>query len=108
MNTMTCWIQMLRPSAHTLAHRHTGSAVYLAFEGQGSTIINGTRFDWEEGDMFVIPSWAWHEHCNSAQKDRAILFSIHDTPLLVAMNKYREEAYTENNGHQTVEAVFQP
>jgi len=108
MTTVAAWIQMLRPEAHTQAHRHTGSSVYMVFEGRGASIIGGARFDWEEGDMFVIPSWTWHEHCNLASNERAILFSIHDTPVLRAMKKYREEAYTENDGHQSVTGIFDP
>jgi gentisate 1,2-dioxygenase len=106
MNTLTCWIQMLRPSVHGKAHRQVNSAVYHVFEGRGSTIVDGIRFDWEQGDMFVIPSWTWHEHCNASSTERAVLFSIQDTPVMVALNKYREEAYAENDGHQTVTGVF--
>jgi gentisate 1,2-dioxygenase len=108
MQSFTCWIQMLRPGVHTQAHRHTGSAVYLVFEGCGATIINGVEFDWSRGDMFVVPSWAVHEHINWSGDERAILFSIQDTPLLQAVNKYREEACTENGGHQVVSGVFDP
>lgn len=108
MDTITCWIQMLRPGVHTQAHRQVNSAVYHVFEGSGSTIVEGTSFDWEQGDMFVIPSWACHEHRNRSDHDRAILFSIQDTPVLVALRKYREEAYTANGGHQPVTAVFNP
>ncbi|MBI5830582.1 MAG: cupin domain-containing protein, partial [Chloroflexi bacterium] len=76
MDTITCWIQMLRPGVHTQAHRQVNSAVYYVFEGRGLTVINGIRFDWEKGDMFVIPGWAWHEHCNASSEERATLFSI--------------------------------
>ena len=62
MNSFTCSIQMLRPGVHTAAHRHTGSWVYLAFEGHGETVIDGIRFSWGPGDMFVLPSWATHQH----------------------------------------------
>src|SRR6266516_2849156 len=87
-------------------HRHVSSTVYHVFEGQGATIIGGTRFEWEQGDMFVIPSWAVHEHSNTSPSERAILFSMHDTPVMVALNKYRESAFTENNGYQVVTGVF--
>jgi len=33
-------------------------------------------------DMFVVPSWAIYEHCNGSNDERAILFSIQDTPLV--------------------------
>ncbi len=88
------------------AHRQVNSSVYHVFEGRGATIIGGTRFEWEKGDMFVIPSWTYHEHINESKSDRAILFSIQDTPILVALGKYREEALSSNGGHQIVNEVF--
>ncbi len=106
MKTMTAWIQMIRPGIHTQAHRQVNSSVYYAFEGRGSTVIGGIRYDWEKGDIFVIPSWTYHEHSNNSKSEPAILFSIQDTPILVALGKYREEALATNGGHQTVQGVF--
>jgi len=107
MQSFTCWIQMLRPGIQTQAHQHTGSFVYHAFEGNGETIINGVRFEWKQGDFFVVPSWAVHEHHNLSQDKRAILFSMHDTPLLTALHKYRHQEYTENGGHQPALSTFE-
>jgi gentisate 1,2-dioxygenase len=56
--------------------------------------------------MFVVPSWAYHEHINQSKSERAILFSIQDTPVLMALGKYREEALTTNGGHQIVKELF--
>src|SRR5260370_39762015 len=95
-------MQMLRPGIHTKAHRQVNSAVYHVHEGRGATIIDGIRFDWEKGDIFVIPSWKYHEHINGSKDERAILFSIQDTPILVALGKYREEALSANGGAQIV------
>lgn len=89
MKTFSCTIQMLRPGVRTQAHRHTGSWVYLAFEGHGATIIDNIEFRWGPGDMFVLPSWAVHEHRNASDDERAILFAVHDTPLLRMTDKYR-------------------
>jgi gentisate 1,2-dioxygenase len=104
MKSFSCWIQLLRPGAHTLAHRHTGSWVYLAFEGRGETIVDGVRFAWGPGDMFALPSWATHEHRNASADERAILFSVHDTPVLRALDKYRVEPLPE--GRQAVSGDF--
>lgn len=106
MDTITAWIQMLRPGIHTKAHRQVNTAVYHVFEGRGATIIGGVRFDWEQGDIFVIPTWAYHEHLNASKTERAILFSIQDTPILVALGKYREEELSACGGHQEVKEVF--
>jgi gentisate 1,2-dioxygenase len=103
MKSFTCNIQMLRPGGQLLPHRHTGSTVYLAFEGHGSTIIDGVRFDWSPGDMFVVPSWAVHEHRNEDVDARAILFSVTDIPLLKAVDKYRVELLERR---QEVTATF--
>lgn len=108
MDTMTAWIQIIRPGIHTQAHRQVNSAVYHVHEGRGATIIEDVRYDWEQGDFFVIPTWAYHEHINESKTDRAVLFSIQDTPVLVALGKYREEALAENRGHQVVKESFDP
>ena len=104
--TMGCYIQMIRPGIHTQAHRQVNSTVYHVFEGGGHSVINGKRFNWERGDFFVVPPWAWHEHANES-KDEVILFSVQDTPVMEALGLYREEAYQENGGHQKVTAVFE-
>jgi gentisate 1,2-dioxygenase len=106
LDTIAAWIQMIRPGIHTKAHRQVNSAVYFAFEGQGTTIIDGIQFDWEQGDIFVIPSWAYHEHINPSRSDRSILFSIQDTPVLKALGKYREEGLAANGGYQKVTRLF--
>jgi gentisate 1,2-dioxygenase len=108
MKTIACWIQMLRPGVHTEAHRQVNSAVYHVFEGHGATIIDGVRFEWAPGDMFVVPSWAYHEHLNASRSDRAVLFSIQDTPVMAALGKYREEPLATGGGRQVVTAAFDP
>lgn len=104
MKTFTCRIQMLRPGVNTHAHRHTGSSVYHVFQGEGVTVIDGIRFPWKTGDMFVLPSWAVHEHLNESSSEEAILFSVHDAPLLQAVDKFRIEPWTEV--HQSITGEF--
>lgn len=81
--------------------RKVGSSVYVVYRGNGSTIVNGQRFDWEPGDIFVTPSWAIVEHHASEQAD---LFSISDRPILEALHLYRE---AELASPQEVIAVFE-
>ncbi len=104
--TMSCYVQMIRPGIHTQAHRQVNSAVYHVFEGRGHSVINGKRFDWEKGDFFVVPPWAWHEHVNEG-KEEVILFSIQDTPVMKALGLYRDEPYQKNGGHQRVISSFE-
>jgi len=89
--TMSLRLQMLNPGAHTRAHRHTSTTIYHAFSGSGTTVIDGKAYEWEKGDSFVVPLWHWHEHANRSSKEEAVLFSMHDQPILQAFGLYREE-----------------
>lgn len=104
MPTIGAAMQLLRPGEHTKAHRHTGSSVYHVAKGSGFSVIDGTRFDWRERDIFVVPSWAVHEHANASERDDACLFSFTDLPVMRALGIYAEEAYADNGGHQVVTA----
>jgi gentisate 1,2-dioxygenase len=64
--------------------------VYHAFRGGGTTWIGDQRFDWEQGDSFVVPLWSWHTHKNNSHEP-AILFSINDRPAVEALGFFREE-----------------
>ena len=100
MKTLGACIQLLRPGERGKAHRHTGSIVYTVAKGSGTSIIAGRRYDWSKNDIFVVPSWAWHEHANASEREDAVLFSFSDLPSICALGLYREEALHENDGHQ--------
>ena len=56
----------------------------------------------------MIASWAYHEHINASSTERAILFSIQDTPVMKALGKYREEPLGADSGYQKVTQLFDP
>jgi gentisate 1,2-dioxygenase len=91
MPTMSCGVQMLRPGEVTQTHRHNYSTIYHAFRGSGRTIIDGQKFDWDQGDCFVVPLWSWHSHQNQSRQKESILFSVSDRPVVEALKLYREE-----------------
>jgi gentisate 1,2-dioxygenase len=93
MPTIGCSLQLLRPGERTQAHRHTGSFVYQAAKGRGWSVVGGERFDWEERDIFVVPSWAPHSHANASDAEDAVLFSFHDLPAIRALGLYAEDAW---------------
>ncbi len=102
MATIGASIQLLRPGEHTRAHRHTGNVVYQVAKGRGYSVIGGRRFDWEEKDIFVVPTWTFHEHANASEREDAVLFAFNDFPTMRALAVYREEALAEGDGHQPV------
>ena len=100
MQTLGASMQMLRPSERTKSHRHTGSFLYHVAKGKGHSVINGKRYDWQERDIFCVPSWAWHEHANDSTSEDACLFCLSDMPVMRALGLYREQAFGENGGQQ--------
>ena len=55
--TMNCQIHMLRAGEKTKSHRHTSSDIYHVWRGSGVSYIGDKRFEWEQGDSFVVPLW---------------------------------------------------
>ena len=69
--------------------------VYCVIEGSGFTEVNGKRIDWERNDIFVVPGWQWHRHCNNSDAD-ACLYSVSDTPVHHKLHMYREQTRADN------------
>jgi gentisate 1,2-dioxygenase len=88
--TMSCEIQLLKAKEKTKMHRHTSTALYHVFRGQGRTAVGEGHLEWKKGDSFVIPLWQWHWHENVADEE-AILFTINDRPVMEALQLHREE-----------------
>lgn len=104
---ISSWMQKLPGGFRGKAHRHVNSAIYHVHRGTGYTVIDGVRFDWSQGDYFVIPNWAWHEHVNTSSEE-ALLFSTSDLPIMEKLGLQREEAYPNHNGHQEITGEFKP
>ena len=102
MPTIGASMQRLRPGFVGKAHRHTGSFIYQVAKGKGYSVIDGQRFDWQERDIFCVPSWAFHEHVNLSSTDDACLFCFNDLPVMQSLSLYYEEALLDNDGQQKI------
>ena len=89
--TMSCEVQLLKGRERTDVHRHTSTALYHVFKGEGRTAVGEGHLQWKKGDSFVIPLWQWHAHENLSEEE-AILFSINDRPVMESLQLYREES----------------
>ena len=88
--TMSCEVQLFKAKEATKSHRHTSTALYHVFKGQGRTKVGEGFLQWKKGDSFVVPLWQWHAHENLGG-DEAILFSMNDRPVMEALQLHREE-----------------
>jgi gentisate 1,2-dioxygenase len=90
MPTIACWMQLVRPGEKTRASRRVCCTNYHVVEGAGYSIVGGQRLDWEDKDVFTVPTWTFAEHVNSGDRP-AFLFSFSDAPVMKALSLYREE-----------------
>jgi quercetin dioxygenase-like cupin family protein len=53
------------PGYHTGTHSHGEEAMYI-LEGEGNSIINNRKYEWEKGACIRIPFGAIHRHVNTS------------------------------------------
>jgi gentisate 1,2-dioxygenase len=88
MPTLRAELHRILAGHRTPTTRTAGSGICVVFRGSGATVIDGHRFHWAAGDMFVTPSWAALDHEADADAD---LFLVSDRPVLEALGLAREE-----------------
>ncbi|MBI2726259.1 MAG: cupin domain-containing protein [Polaromonas sp.] len=65
-------------------HRHSSAAINYIMWGEGKSVVNGEKIEWEEGDLhFSAPGWSVHNHASRGQGFMAL--TIQDHPLHIAM-----------------------
>jgi gentisate 1,2-dioxygenase len=84
-------VQSLPAGFATQPRRRTSSAVYFVMSGEGSTHVDGQELNWSRNDCFAVPNWARHHHVNGSGSQEAVLFSVHDAPVMRALGLFREE-----------------
>jgi len=90
MPTIACHMQLLRPGEKTRARRRVCCTNYHVVEGAGYSVVGDQRLDWEDKDVFTVPTWTFCEHVNSGDRP-AFLFSFSDAPVMKALSLYRDE-----------------
>jgi len=86
MPTMGARLELI--NSDTAVKRHTGSVIYQVASGRGWSEVGAQRFEWEEKDIFCVPSWTRYRH---GAPGEAVLFSFNDLPAMRALALYREE-----------------
>jgi hypothetical protein len=95
MPTIACHMQLLRPGETTQARRRVCRTNYHVVEGAGYSMVGAQRLDWEDTDVFTVPTWNFCEHVNSGDRP-AFLFSFCDAPVMKALSLHREETKHRN------------
>lgn len=78
-------VQVFEPGVHNAAHRHSNFALFIVKQGKGYSMVDGEKIEWETGDVFFVPPWCVHEHCNTSDTEPAILYTLQDVPTVARM-----------------------
>lgn len=93
MPTLRAEMHRLAAGGRTPATRTVGSSVWVVYRGSGHSVLNGERYDWAAGDIFVVPSWAPAAHFGgSADAD---IFVLSDGPVIEAVGLGRTETVAD-------------
>ena len=79
------------PGFEGAPRRRTASEVVHVVRGEGTSIVDGRRFDWSENDTLAVPNWATCRHLNTSGSDDVVLFTYSDEPVMQALGLYRED-----------------
>ncbi len=92
-------LQIINPGEVAPPHRHSMAAIRFILKGKGAytTAEGEMMMMMEEGDLILTPQGTWHEYANRMSKEEAVLFSMHDTPVLKAFGLYREEEQDQSH-----------
>ena len=85
MPTMGARLELI--SSEGKFKRNTGSSIFQVATGHGWSEVGGQRFEWEEKDIFCVPSWTRYRH---GAYEESVLFSFNDFPAMKALGLYRE------------------
>jgi gentisate 1,2-dioxygenase len=88
--TITFFMQMIHPGRKTLPVKTTSSLLVAPFKGEGHSVVDGKRFDWNQFDTLAIPGGSWFEHHNDSSKQPLFLFVASDEPTLKKLGLYKK------------------
>jgi quercetin dioxygenase-like cupin family protein len=76
-------------------HRHQGGLVIYVLEGKGYSVVDGQRWDWEKGDLVLLPlnpNEVEHQHFNLDPQKPAVWAAFIHIPI---------QEYLASDLHQT-------
>ncbi len=88
MPTLSAAVQLFSAGFRTAPYRSTDGTVFAVVEGKGRSQVGESSFEWTENDVFVVPSWALHQHHAESE---AVLFSFSDRAAQEKLGLWREQ-----------------
>lgn len=100
-------VQVMKPGERSDPHKHSNMAIFIVFQGEGYSVVEGEKFEWEKGDVFYAPAWLSHEHCNTSDNEDAILYTVQDVPTVSGMGSWFLEEPVGSGAKHVVSGINQ-
>ncbi len=81
LRTIQLHVSQLLAGEMTRMHKHHNEAAIYVIEGKGYSLVQGVRYDWQQGDFLYMPSMTWHQHFNEGP-ERAVYLGITNKRML--------------------------
>jgi len=79
---------------HSGKHRHQGGIQLFILEGEGSTTVDGDKFDWEKWDLVILPvkpRGCEHQHFNKTPGKTAMWMAFQYDPFNKPLGRMFEQ-----------------
>lgn len=87
LDTIALSMLRLKAGQATAPRKVMANNVLGVVQGSGTTEVDGETFEWQRGDVIVVPSWQQHVHRSN---DGAVLFRSTDEPVMAKLGFLRE------------------
>jgi gentisate 1,2-dioxygenase len=87
LDTIALYMMRLPKGVMTEPFRTTANTIYAGIEGEGMLTIGSERFDWQRGDVMVVPMWTEHHHFSAKG---SVLFRVTDEPTMQRLGFLRD------------------
>jgi gentisate 1,2-dioxygenase len=85
--TIAVSVCVLKPGERTTPMRHNASLIDFCIRGRGHTIVDGSRIDFDQYDVWTTPPWSVFQHVNDTD-ELQVRLSYSNAPLLEKLNVY--------------------
>lgn len=78
---------------HSGKHRHQGGKALFVVRGKGYSVVDGVRYDWQEGDLICLPvkkGGCEHQHFNLDGKPSRWV-AMHTSPIFDLLGNAKEQ-----------------
>lgn len=75
-------------------HKHQGGVAIYILEGKGYSVVDGKRFDWEKGDMLLLPvqpGGCEHQHFNTDPEKPSKWLALRYMPTTDVLGNQHEQ-----------------